>query len=758
MKQTVDDQIVTGRAVFIWGALAILIPLVVYLRTLCPTIYSGDSGELITGAYCLGIVHPPGYPIYCLLGRLFSLLPMGGVAHRLNFFSSLCALLCAGLIFLLARELIIRSRRRTADRSVSGGPWIEGAALLAALACAFSRTLWTQAVIAEVYALHLLFLLLCMASLLWWQRTGEGRFLLLFAFIYGLSLSHHPGALLAAPAFLIFLLWHRGRLFENRNIPFLMLGLLILGLTPQLYLLLRALGRPPLDWGHPAGLEKLLAHVTRASYGSLSKHPRSLALLGKQLVAWAGLLARQMGRGWPLVALVGLVVLFRRLRDWAVFTLILFGTTGLGIIALLNFHDTQRELYLVRVFFIPAFAVMALWLGLGVAWMAERLMVWAGPGRKPAARSLGWILGCLIPLLAIVPGRHNFAAGDHSREWMVARLGRSLLTTLEPQAILFTGRDTPTFAVAYTRIVEGLRPDVSLKHSGSGDIFRWLQPPPVPADPRRRPLYGTMPGELPDIPGWRPHGLGMLYQLRQEPVETETLLQVWEEYPWDPPDRRRLREDFFLRELFQNLVAARGNLAGELARRGEFDAALRQAGMAVAMDSTFYGSHLALGQVYIHQGRYRQAIESCQAARRLAPERAEVVDHLALAYLRADSSDRAIELYRQSLALQPGRAQVYNDLGLALKQAGRYREAAGVYRRAIELDARFPDPLRNLGVLLAYRLNSPLEAAGLWERYLRLRPDDPEAADIRAEILRLRNRASDEHIFREETPTGEMDP
>ena len=758
MKQTVHDETGAGGGVFIWGALAVLIPLVVYLRTLCPTIYSGDSGELVTGAYCLGIVHPPGYSIYCLLGRLFSLLPMGGVARRLNFFSSLCALLCAGLVFLLARELLVRFYRRAADRSVSGGPWIEGAALLAALTCAFSRTLWTQAVIAEVYGLHLLFLLLCTASLLWWQGHGEGRFLLLFAFIYGLSLSHHPGALLAAPAFLIFLLWHRDRLFENRKIPLLMLGLMILGLTPQLYLPLRALGRPPLDWGHPTGAENLLAHITRASYGSLSKHPRSLTLLGKQLLAWAGLCARQMGRGWPFLSLVGLVVLFRRMRDWGVFTLILFGTTGLGIIGLLNFQDTQRELYLVRVFFIPAFAVMALWLGLGAAWMAERLMVWAGPGRKPAARSLGWILGCLIPLLAIFPVRHSISAGDHSRERMVARLGRSLLTTLEPRAILFTGRDTPTFAVAYARIVEGFRPDVSLKHSGSGDIFRWLQPPPVPADPRRRPLYGTMPGELPDIPGWHPYGRGILYQLRQEPVETEALLQVWEEYSWDRPDRRRLREDFLLRELFQNLVAARGNLAWELARRGEFDAALRQAGIAVLMDSTFYGSHLALGQVYLHQGRYRQAIESCRAARQLAPERAEIVDHLALAYLRADSTDRAVELYRQSLALQPGRAHVYNDLGLALKQAGRYGEAARAYRRAIELDARFPDPLRNLGVLSAYRLNRPLEAAALWERYLRLRPDDPEAADIRAEIERLRDRASDEHIFRKETPTGEMDP
>jgi Tfp pilus assembly protein PilF len=776
-KQAIRDEIGAGWSVLIWGTLATMIPLIVYVRTLCATIYSGDSGELVTGAYCLGIVHPPGYPIYCLLGRLFALLPMGSVAHRLNFFSSLCAALCAGLVFLLTRGLVIRAHRhhrphrRSADRSVHGGPWIEGAALLAALACAFSRTLWTQAVVAEVYALNLLLLLLCGASLLQWQRNGQGRFLLLFAFIYGLSLAHHSSALLTAPAFLVFLAWHRRQLFENRRIPLLMFGLVILGLTPYLYLPLRALGRPPLDWGHPVAPGEVWAHITRASYGSLSTHPRSLALLGKQVLAWLGLLAEQMGRGWLPLAAVGLIVLFRRLRDWGVFTLMLFLIVGLGTIGLLNFPVTSRELYLVRVFFIPTFAVMALWVGLGMAWLAERAMIWANGrgdhlrvrsvGRsvgRSFRRSVGLALGGLFPLLAIFPVWRNFAVADHSRERMVARLGRNMLATMEPEAILFTSRDTPTFAVAHARIVEGLRPDVSLKHTGPADIFRWLTPPPVPADPRRRPLYGTVPEELPDIPGWSPQGLGMLYQLRKEPIETSRLLNVWERCRWDQPDRRRLREDFLLRELFYNVIAARGNLAEELARRGEFDLALQQATLAVAMDSTFYGSHLATGDVYFLQGHYRAAIESYRAARRLAPERAEIVDHLALAHLRAGLFARAAELYHESLALQPGRAHIYNELGLALKGAGRYREAADAYRRAIELDARFPDPLRNLGVLLAYRLGDAAGAVDLWERYLQLRPDDPEAASIRSEIERLRDSSEHEHDIGEKTPTGEGGP
>jgi tetratricopeptide (TPR) repeat protein len=450
-----------------------------------------------------------------------------------------------------------------------------------------------------------------------------------------------------------------------------------------------------------------------------------LALLGKQILAWIGLLAGQMGRGWLPVAAVGLTILLRRMRDWGVFSLVLFLTMGLSIIGLLTFPVTPRDLYLVRVFFIPTFAVMALWLGLGSAWLAERIMVWADRrGGIIPARGIGIVLGILIPLLAVGPMWQNFSAADHSRERAMAQLGRGILDTMEPGGVLFTGRDTPTFAVGYARIVEGLRPDVSLKHTGSGDIFRWLMPPPVPVDPVRRPLYGTLPEELPDIPGWSPDGLGILYQLQQESIETSRLLEVWEAYRWGSPDHRRLQRDFFLRELYRNTVAARCNLAQELARREEFDLALHQAKVAVGMDSTFYGPYVTLGDVYLSMSRHDQAIEACQTARRLAP----------------------------------GQARVYNGLGLALKGAGRDQEASRSYRRAIDLDARFADPLRNLGVLLAYRLDDPAGAIELWKRYLQLRPDDPEAASIRAEIHRLRQTLQEECPSEVETPTGEGKP
>ena len=79
--QNVKLKTVTGILIF-------FISLFVYLITLCPTVYVGDCGELTTSVYQLGIAHPPGYPIYCILGKIFCAIPFSNIAYRVNFMSA----------------------------------------------------------------------------------------------------------------------------------------------------------------------------------------------------------------------------------------------------------------------------------------------------------------------------------------------------------------------------------------------------------------------------------------------------------------------------------------------------------------------------------------------------------------------------------------------------------------------------------------------------------------------------------------------
>ena len=163
------------------GILAFL----VYLRTLAPGVYGFDSGELATGAYTLGIVHPPGYPVYLLLGRLFAFLPVGSVAYRLNLMSAVFGALTVALVFRLCR-------RFTGNRL---------AAWAAAGLLAFSNYFWRMALVAEVYTLQTAFLALNLNLLLDWGRSGDRRLLWWFGLGYGLSLSVHTSAVLFAPVF-----------------------------------------------------------------------------------------------------------------------------------------------------------------------------------------------------------------------------------------------------------------------------------------------------------------------------------------------------------------------------------------------------------------------------------------------------------------------------------------------------------------------------------------------------------------------------
>jgi hypothetical protein len=129
------------------AALTAAVALAVYAPTVARDLsWAGaatDGGELITASFTLGVPHPPGYPTYVVLGKLVSLLPLGTVAFRYNLFSAVCAALAAGLLV-------------AAIRAHWGGRVRPVTAIAAALAFAWLPLVWSQAVVAEVYALNLL--------------------------------------------------------------------------------------------------------------------------------------------------------------------------------------------------------------------------------------------------------------------------------------------------------------------------------------------------------------------------------------------------------------------------------------------------------------------------------------------------------------------------------------------------------------------------------------------------------------------------
>jgi hypothetical protein len=161
-----------------------------YIRTLAPSLLAGDSAEFQTIAYTLGIGHPTGYSVYILFAKIFTLIPTGDIAYRVNLFSAFCAALTVALVYLIIRKL--------------GARMIP--AIYGSLALALVPLFWKHASIAEIYTASAACLAFILFAVLHWKETNNPRWLFIAGLFGGLSLGIHTTVALAAPAILIYLL------------------------------------------------------------------------------------------------------------------------------------------------------------------------------------------------------------------------------------------------------------------------------------------------------------------------------------------------------------------------------------------------------------------------------------------------------------------------------------------------------------------------------------------------------------------------
>ncbi|HEC21994.1 MAG TPA: DUF2723 domain-containing protein, partial [Chloroflexi bacterium] len=271
------------------GTLSVaLIALAGYLLTLQRTIGRADTFEFQVTAPVLGVAHPTGYPLFILLGKAFSLLPLGMVATRVNLVSAIAAAVAVALVY----ETLRRALRVNGIIPV-----------LAALAFAFSPTFWSQAVVAEVYALHNAFAAAILGGALWLAAQGGGdgqaevvpRVMVALLALVGFSLANHLTTVLLLPALAAAILIARPRLTAKQWA--LGAGLLGAGLLLYAYIPLRW---PALHDGRLMSLDEFVGWVTGSRFsGALQLRawlddPERWRIVGR-------LLLEQYG--WPGIAL-----------------------------------------------------------------------------------------------------------------------------------------------------------------------------------------------------------------------------------------------------------------------------------------------------------------------------------------------------------------------------------------------------------------------------------------------------------------------
>ncbi|PIS30814.1 hypothetical protein COT42_02400 [Candidatus Saganbacteria bacterium CG08_land_8_20_14_0_20_45_16] len=429
------------------GAIIFVLTFALYLQTLCPTVAPRDSGELITAAATLGIAHPPGYPLYVMLGKLFTFIPFGSMAWRVNllsaFFAAVTIALVYYIILILTQSLL--------------------ASIIAPLFLALTPIFWSMATVAEVFQLNAFFVALTLLLLLVWRQSHKFAFLLLFAFCFGLSLSHHHSMLLLAPGYLFFI-WSQEKKLYLKPQKLAWLGLsLLAGLLPYAFLPWRSRQNPYLDWGDPETIGRFFATITRAQYGSLeldnglSTSGLSLSLLLAQFKTFFLWIVNQFTIFGLALGLIGSWASLKQNKSLFFLLLWLFLSSGLGFIILSRYPlDLPTTFAFCQAnlskFMLPAFLFFTLWFGLGLAKLTQYLK---GPTQKAGL----WL--AMIALLFFSFTIH-YSTCNKNNYYYAADLAENILTSLPADAIIFTGTDTTAFTLWYFQGVEYKRKDVKI--------------------------------------------------------------------------------------------------------------------------------------------------------------------------------------------------------------------------------------------------------------------------------------------------------
>lgn len=414
-----------------------------YFATLLPSIYGGDSGELVAVVCRGGVAHPPGYPLYTVLAKAFTLLPLHSIAWRVNLMSAVAGTFAALILFFTIVEW---------TGSLLAG--IAGAGMFA-----FSPSVWRFATVAEVFALNNLLIVSLLYLLSRYRNQKDSRLIYAGAFLTGLALANHHTSILYALPLGAFLFWsERAEWLRLDRIGKLLL-FLCLGLLPYAYLPLAAREPKLVSWGNTGTFTGFLRHFLRSDYGTFQLTNGERRPLGPLQSLPVGL-GRYLGRlpgetlylGWILAAF-GVWSFLHRKRERGILlvSLYLFGFYLFVFHSLANMpFDAPCKVETVSRFWQQPNILVFTWMGLGVAALLSMV-----PGQK-GRRALSVVVLAVV----LTQGARSFSRLDPDESRLYRQYGAAFIESLPKNSVLLILGDLPINTIRYVQECENLRGDV----------------------------------------------------------------------------------------------------------------------------------------------------------------------------------------------------------------------------------------------------------------------------------------------------------
>ncbi len=500
------------------GCAVFMAALLVYNATLTPSLsyVSLDGNELATVPYQLGLAHSTGYPLYTWLGKLFTFIPIGDVAHRMNLMSAVGAAGGSALLFAAVLMVIRDGQPGSAFDAVSGRRlraglrhWLAPAgAAVGALMFAFSTTLWSQAVIAEVYAPNAFMVALTLVLLLVWARHETRRvaaapekarspdakslgLFAVFALAFGLSAGTHLSNLALAPGFIAFILLTNWRLALQPR--FVLAGLLGAGLGALQFLWLpykaSNVNDAFLARNTPNDLQGIYNYTLNAFPQLKWSYP--LSAVPDRVVMYLDFLWLNFRLAGIFLAVAGgLAMSMRNPRAF-----FLFAPSYLAqLVFFLEYRASD-----IDVFFITAHLLTAVFIGYG-AWaladagIAQAAALWRSDGpvrlarflrpdvRRWAGRAGAASIALVLAFFALQPAislARHWGPNDQSDNTGINDFYETVFRDLPQDSVLIGRGGVFGYDMFYWRYVYNLRPDISIPLALRFDNNRAAQDKPT---------------------------------------------------------------------------------------------------------------------------------------------------------------------------------------------------------------------------------------------------------------------------------------
>ncbi|WP_168059441.1 DUF2723 domain-containing protein [Candidatus Manganitrophus noduliformans] len=694
------------------GLFVFLIPFSAYLFTAAPTLYWRDGAEFQTVGFVLGIAHPSGSPLYAIISKLFTFIPMGSIAFKVTLLSAFFGGVISYLIYRIIQAILVHISFGMTQRFNPHS--IEWIAFSAGLLFSLSNALWENANVPEVYTLANAFtacFILLLVCAIGRDADSQKQFkaFSILMFLFGLSLGAHAAEIFYLPFLpvLLFFLWRRRTGSGVLKYGSILLFFFILGSSVFLYLPVRASQAPAFNWGDPQTLERFLIHVTDRKDAPVHFDvPSSQDVWIPQLINYARFFPDSFSFFGTLLGLIGLVYLFRREKK------------VLGIMATFFFPPF---LFFIRFWwdssnYLSGFIIFTILLGVGSGWVYLKLVDLAE--RSQQNLHLTKIFGVLLTANILILAPAHFIQNDKSTYWGPGKVFKRILLDLESNAIAFT-RDA-YFAFSYLQNAEAMRPDVthlsSVEFVSPSFFFTVTQ--------ARFPLV--------TVPSTGREKLGSAFlssNIMNHPI-------YWQP---DPENDHLVAPYLSLDGLFFRIQETPPPLTQEriksyLAKiKDSFDP------NEIPLDSEesrFYGDAFSkMGAYFLKEGGFDIALQHFETANALSPDNVVFLNLLGVAHGQLKQVERSEEYFKRALSLDAQSLDVQRNLGILYLEEKRFREAEGALLKASMLQPKNAETNYQLG-LLYEQMGKKEEAASYFERAIAA---SPEYRDTRERLNQLQS-------------------